>query len=78
MSKFVKLIECEVLHDVMQERAACFINPDHVTYIEEDEYFKGYSFIGLVGGQPTIVKGTPEQIVKKFRGKRWLKIIPLL
>lgn len=78
MSKFVKLTECELLHDEMHERATCFVNIDLITYIEETEYFKGYSYIGVAGGQPTIVKGTPEQIIRKFRGKTWRKIIPLL
>lgn len=61
----------------MRERASCYINPKHVLYIEEDDEFKGYSFIGLVGSNPTIVKGTAEEVNKRLEGKSWLKILHL-
>lgn len=76
--KTVKFIECEITHDKMRERAYCYINPDHVLYIEEDDEFVGYSFIGLVGANPTIVKGTAEEVKNKLEEKRsWLKILHL-
>lgn len=60
----------------MRERSSCYINPKKVLYIEEDDEFKGYSFIGLVGAT-TIVKGTAEEVKNKLEGKRWLKILHL-
>lgn len=52
----------------MRERAECYINPEHVVYIEEEEEYKGYSYIGLVNGATTIVKGTLEEVRKHLRG----------
>lgn len=75
--RLVKFIECEVTHDKMRERIACYINPAHVVYIEEDDEFKGYTFIGLVGTNPTIVKGTAEEVKEKLEGKKWLKTLHL-
>lgn len=75
--RLVKFTECEITHDKMRERASCYINPDHVLYIEEDDEFKGYSFIGLVGANPTIVKGTAEEVKERLEGKSWLKILHL-
>lgn len=72
----VKFIECEVTHDKMRERTECYINPDHVVYVEEDEEYKGYSFIGLVK-TTTIVKGTAEEVKEKLEGKSWRKILHL-
>jgi hypothetical protein len=66
--KLRKFIECEITHDKMRERAECYINPEHVVYIEEDEEYKGYSYIGLVSGATTIVKGTLEEVRKHLRG----------
>lgn len=75
----VKFIECEITHDKMRERSHCYINPSHVLYIEEDDEFHGYSFIGLVGTNPTIVKGTAEEVYEKLEGnkKTWRKILHL-
>ena len=74
--RLVKFIECEVVHDKMKERIECYINPDHVVYIEAVEEFKGYTFIGLVN-TTTIVKGTVEEIKQKVEGKKWLKTLHL-
>lgn len=73
--RLVEFIECEVTHDKMRERISCYINPDNVVYIEEHEEHPGYSFIGLVGSVPTIVKGTAEEIKNKLEGKKWHKIL---
>lgn len=75
--RLVKFVECEITHDKMRERSACYINPDHVVYVEEDEEHSGYSFIGLVGTNPTIVKGTAEEVKERLEGKTWLKILHL-
>lgn len=75
--KWVKFIECEITHDKMRERNFCYVNPAQVVYIEEDDEHKGYSFIGLVGVNPTIVKGTAEEIKEKLEGKKWLKTLHL-
>ena len=75
--KLVEFVECEITHDKMRERTKCYINPNHVLYIEEDDEFKGYSFIGLVGANPTIVKGTAEEVKERLEGKSWLKILHL-
>lgn len=74
--RLVKFIECEVTHDKMRERTECYINPDHVVYVEEDEEYKGYSFIGLVK-TTTIVKGTAEEVKERLEGKSWRKILHL-
>lgn len=74
--KLVKFIECEITHDKMRERSECYINPEHVVYVEDDEEHKGYSFIGLVN-TTTIVKGTAEEVRKKLEGKIWLKTLHL-
>lgn len=74
--KLVKFIECEVNHDKMRERTECYINPDYVVYVEEDEEYNGYSFIGLVK-TTTIVKGTAEEVKEKLEGKKWLKTLHL-
>ena len=65
--KLRKFIECEITHDKMRERAECYISPEHVVYIEEEEEYKGYCYIGLVNGTTTIVKGTLEEIRKQLR-----------
>lgn len=75
--KLIKFIECEITHDKMRERNFCYVNPAHVVYVEEDDEYKGYSFIGLVGANPTIVKGTAEEIKEKLEGKKWLKTLHL-
>lgn len=75
--KLIKFIECEITHDKMRERSECFINPEHVVYVEEDDENKGYTFIGLVGTNPTIVKGSAAEVVNKLEGKKWLKILHL-
>ena len=74
--KLVKFKECEVTHDKMRERIDCYINPEHVVYVEEDEEHKGYSFIGLVN-MTTIVKGNAEKVKEKLEGKSWLKTLHL-
>ena len=74
--RLVKFKECEITHDKMRERIDCYINPEHVVYVEEDEEHKGYSFIGLVK-MTTIVKGTAEDVKKKLEGKSWLKTLHL-
>lgn len=71
----VEFIECELTHDKMRERAKCFINAKYVTYIEEDDFFKGYCYIGFVAGNPTLVKGTLNEVKEKLEGKKWLKIL---
>ena len=75
--KLVEFVECEITHDKMRERTHCYINPAHVIYVEEDEENKGYTFIGMVGTNPTIVKGTAEEVKEKLEGKKWLKILHL-
>lgn len=75
--KLVRFVECEITHDKMRERIPCYINPDHVLYVENNDEFMGYSFIGLVGASPTIVKGTAEEVKEKLEGKKWLKILHL-
>lgn len=74
--KMVEFIECEVTHDKMRERSVCYINPEHVVYVEEDEEHKGYTFIGLVK-TTTIVKGTAEEVKEKLEGRSWLKTLHL-
>lgn len=74
--RFVKFIECEIVHDKMCEHSKCYINPKHVVYIEDDEEHEGYSFIGLVN-TTTIVKGKAEEVRKKLEGKIWLKTLHL-
>lgn len=74
--RLVKFIECEVTHDKMRHRSVCYINPEKVVYIEEDEEHKGYSFIGL-GSITTIVKGTASEVKEKLEGKSWLKTLHL-
>ncbi len=74
--RLVKFIECEVTHDKMRERISCYINPEHVVYIEEDEEHKGYTFIGLVN-TTTIVKGSAEEVKERLEGKSWLKTLRL-
>ena len=73
--KLVKFTECEITHDKMRERTSCYINPAHVVYVEEDDEFKGYTFIGMVGANPTIVKGSAEEVKERLEGKSWLKIL---
>lgn len=75
--RLVEFFECEVVHDKMRKRASCYINPAQVVYIEEDEEHKGYTFIGLVGTNPTIVKGTAKEVREKLEGKKWLKTLLL-
>lgn len=75
--RLVRFIECEITHDKMRERTHCYINPAKVIYIEEDDEYKGYSFIGIVGANPTIVKGTAEEVKERLEGKKWLKILHL-
>lgn len=75
--RLVKFIECEITHDKMRERTPCYLNPAQVVYVEEDDEFKGYTFIGLVGVSPTIVKGKAEEVKEKLEGKKWLKTLHL-
>lgn len=74
--KLRKFIECEITHDKMRERAECYINPEHVVYIEDNEEHKGFCFIGL-GSVTTIVKGTAAEVKEKLEGKKWLKTLHL-
>lgn len=73
--KFIELTECEIVHDQVEERCFCLVNPDHVVYVEEVDECPGYSFIGFVYGSPTIVKGTAKEIKSKLEGKKWHKIL---
>lgn len=75
--RLVEFLECELVNDTMYIRTSCYVNPKHVVYVEEDEEHEGYSFIGLVGANPTIVKGTAKEVKEKLEGKRWLKILHL-
>ena len=75
--RLVKFIECEVTHDKMRERIECYINPEQVCYIEDNEEHKGYCFIGFKS-YTTIVKGTATEIKEKLEGKSWRKILHLL
>ena len=74
--RLIKFTECELIHDKMHERIACYINPEYVVYVEEDEEHKGYTFIGLTKNT-TIVKGSAEEVNKKLEGNKWLKILHL-
>lgn len=74
--KLKKFIECEITHDKMRERIDCYINPEHVVYIEDSDEHHGYCFIGL-GSVTTIVKGTSAEVKEKLEGKSWRKTLHL-
>lgn len=75
--KLVEFVECELGNESLCERSVCYVNPNYITYVEESEDFAGYSYIGIAGGQPTIVKGTAKEIKSKIEGKKWHKILRL-
>lgn len=77
MTRMISFIECEKVHDKTIERAECYINPTHVVYIEGDEECEGYTYIGLVNGSVTIVKGCINEVREKLEGRRWLKTLHL-